>query len=162
MGAVGRREELLREEDAAWDELFSLVDGFTPEQMEEPGLTEAGWSVKDLLWHLQCWTAEASRQLERVRLGTYVERDWDTDDLNDKYFQESRNLDLATVRACLSASRSRVLHEWDLAGEITPEAVEWFEESGPIHFRDHMADLRAWAEKLASGGRNPWTPGSPP
>lgn len=149
---MDRRNELLKEEDEVWEEVRRIVDRLTPEQMEEPGMTEAGWSVKDLLWHFQCWTAESARQLERIRLGTYEEQDWDTDGLNQRYLEESRSLDLATVRACLSASRNRALQEWAALGELTPEAVEWFEESGPVHFREHLPKLRAWAERLAPGG----------
>jgi len=148
---MGRRKDLLKGEDEAWDEVCRVVDGLTPEQIEEPGMTEAGWSVKDLLWHLQCWMAEAARQLERIRMGTYEEQDWDTDGLNRRYFEESQGLDLATVRVCLSAARNRMLQEWGALSELTPEAVEWFEESGPVHFRDHLPELRAWAGKLSSG-----------
>ncbi len=149
---MDRRDELLKEEDEVWEEVCRILDRLTPEQMKESGMTEAGWSVKDLLWHFQCWTAESARQLERIRLGTYEEQDWDTDGLNQRYFEESRGLDLATVRACLSASRNRALQEWAAVGELTPEAVEWFEESGPVHFRDHLPELRAWAERLAPEG----------
>ncbi len=123
----------------------------TPEQIEEPGMTEAGWSVKNLLWHLQCWAAEAARQLERIRMGTYEEKEWDTDALNQRYFVESQGLDLPTVRACLSAARNRGLQEWAALGEPTPAAIEWFEESGAIHFREHLPELQAWAERLTAG-----------
>lgn len=146
---MSERDRLVREEDAAWADLFRVVDGMARERLEEPGL-RGGWSVKDLLWHLCCWTAESARQLERIRLGTYVEQDWDTDALNDRFFQESKRQDLATVRSSLVAARTRVLQEWAALAETTPEAIEWFEESGPVHIREHLADLEAFAERASS------------
>jgi hypothetical protein len=129
----------------------ALIDGLAPEQLEEPGIGEGLWSVKELLWHFCCWMAEAARQLERVRMGTYEEQDWDTDGLNARYLEEGREQDFATVRAELAAARTRALQEWDALPKVTPEAVEWFGESGPEHYREHLADLRAWVEKLPSG-----------
>lgn len=141
---------LAREEAELWGEVCSLVERLTPEQIEEPGMAD-DWSVKDLLWHLRCWTAEAARQLERIRMGTYEEQEWDTDGLNQRYLEESRRQDLAVVRAELAAARTRALQEWSALEEITPEAIEWFGESGPEHYREHLADLRPWVERLTGG-----------
>ena len=147
---MGRREELAIEEHAAWEELSTMVRRLSPEQMELPEVTADGWSAKDLLWHIGCWSAEAARQLERIRMGTYEERDWDdTDDINRRYLEESRRLDLATVRAELTAARTRMLDEWSRLTDISADAVEWFEESGPVHVREHMEELRAYVEREA-------------
>jgi len=148
---VDERTKLVQEEDEAWAEIVALISGLTEQQMEEPGLTPAGWSVKDLLWHFCCWTAEAARQLERIRMGTYVERDWDTDSLNDRFFRESQGMSIPLIKTQLAAARSRGLAEWAALPEPTPEAIEWFGESGPIHYREHLPDLRAWVKELTSG-----------
>ena len=150
---MDERTKLVHEEDEAWAEIVALISGLTEQQMEEPGLTPAGWSVKDLLWHFCRWTAEAARQLERIRMGTYVEQDWDTDTdaLNDRFFRESQGMDIAIVKTQLAAARSRALAEWAALPELTPEAVEWFGESGSLHDREHLPDLRAWVKKLTSG-----------
>lgn len=145
---MGRREEMAEAEREAWADLQGLVARLAPEQMESRDMNADGWSVKDLLWHLGCWTAESARQLERIRLGTYEERDWsDTDDLNARYLGEARRLDLATVRTEMIAARNRALEEWAALDELTPEAIEWFEESGPVHIRDHIEDLRGYVER---------------
>ena len=150
---MGRREELAIEEHAAWEELSTLVRRLSPDQMEIAEVTPDGWSAKDLLFHIGCWAAEAARQLERIRMGTYEERDWDdTDELNARYLEESRRLDLATVRSELVAARSRMLEEWSRLGEISADAVEWFEESGPMHLREHTGELRAYVERATAGG----------
>jgi len=146
---MGRREELAEAESRAWKELHELVGRLTPEQVEEPGINADGWSTKDLLWHIGCWTAESARQLERIRVGTYEERDWDdTDDLNARYLEEGRRMDLPTVRSELTSARARALEEWSLLADPTPEAIEWFEESGAIHYGDHLGELRRYVERL--------------
>lgn len=147
---MDEKAKLTREEDGLWAEVWALVDRLTPAQLEETGMA-GDWSVKDLLWHLCCWTAEAARQLERIRMGTYEKQEWDTDGLNQRYLEESRRQDLATIRAELAAARTRALQEWAALTEVTPDGVEWFGESGPEHYREHLADLRPWVERLAAG-----------
>jgi len=151
---VGRREDLLRSEDRGWAELHSLLDALSPRQMLEPGLTPEGWSVKDLLWHLGAWWAEAVIMLERIRAGTYDRKDEATsvDELNARFLEEGRRLDLATVKPELYAARNQALLGFAAVPEVTPEAEEWFRESGPEHYQEHMADLRTWVGKLTSAG----------
>jgi hypothetical protein len=149
---VSRREDLLRSEDQGWAELRSLLDALSPQQMLEAGLTPEGWSVKDLLWHLGAWSAEAGIMLERIRTGTYD--GWgqaaSVDELNAGFLEEGRRVDLATAKSELYAARNRALVEFAALPEVTPEAEEWFRESGPEHYQEHLDDLRAWVGKLTS------------
>jgi hypothetical protein len=147
---MGRKEELIEMEETRWGELHELLDGLTPEEMEMQGMTADGWSVKDLLWHLGCWSAESAHEIERVRLGTYVERDYDTDELNARFLEEGRRNDLATAKAEMVAARNRTLEEWARIEEVTAPAEEWFYESGPEHLDDHLPELRAWVTELGS------------
>jgi hypothetical protein len=149
---MGRRDDLLRSEDQGWAELRSLLDALSPQQTLEPGLTPEGWSVKDLLWHLGAWSAEAGVMLERIRTGTYDVKDQATnvDELNARFLDEGRRVDLATAKSELYAARNRALVEWAALPEVTPEAEEWFRESGPEHYQEHLDDLRAWVGKLTS------------
>ena len=151
---MSRREEHLRAEDEGWTELKSLLDALSPEQMLEPGLTPEGWSVKDLLWHLGAWSAEAGIMLERIRTGTYD--GWgqaaSVDELNARFLEEGRRVDLATAKSELYAARNRALMEWAGLPKVTPEAEEWFRESGPEHYQEHLDDLRAWVGTLTSAG----------
>jgi hypothetical protein len=149
---MGRREDLLRSEDQGWADLRSLLDALSPQQMLEPGLTPEGWSVKDLLWHLGAWSAEAGIMLERIRTGTYD--GWgqaaSVDELNARFLEEGRRVDLATAKSELYAARNRALMEFAALPEVIPEAEEWFRESGPEHYQEHLDDLRAWVGKLTS------------
>jgi hypothetical protein len=89
---MGRREDLLRQEAEGWQRIDGLVGDLTPEQIERPGYTDEGWSVKDMMWHVAAWSEEL--------------------------------------------------------GEVRPDADEWFEESGPAHYDEHLPDLHPWVERL--------------
>ena len=149
-----RREDLLRSEDRGWNELHSLLETVSRQQVLEPGLTPDGWSVKDLLWHLGAWWAKAGVMLERIRVGTYegAGDGSSVDELNARFLEEGRRLDLATVTAELYAARNHALVEFAALPEVTPEAEEWFRESGPEHYDEHRDDLRALVDKLTSAG----------
>jgi len=140
-----RRGELIREEDAGWAELHSLLDKLSFEDMERIGVTPE-WSVKDLVGHLACWWAEAASQLERISMGTYTSEKLDVDAMNARFYEAMKDLDMPTVFAELHAARNKALEELGALPELTPEAEEWFAESGPLHYREHLPELRAFVE----------------
>jgi hypothetical protein len=147
---VARKAELVREEDAGWAELESLLEDLTPAQCEEPGYLAEGWSVKDLMAHVGAWMAEAARELQRMRIGTYESRPLDVDAMNREFHEANRDLPLPMVRAELWAARTRMHQEWNALPEITPEGEEWFRESGVVHYGEHIDRLREWVEELRS------------
>jgi hypothetical protein len=140
---MDRRRQLVDREDAAWSELHDALDSFPPERLEAPTLNEEGWSTKDVMFHIGAWLAEAGGQLERMCMGTFVEPELDTDELNARWLEVSRGVDVETAKAELMSSRTRLLQALEELPEITPEAQEWFEESGDIHYREHLRELRA-------------------
>jgi hypothetical protein len=141
---MDRKAELAKQEEEAFDGLHAIVEGLTHTDLEEIYSQEDGWTVKDLLWHIGCWSAEACRQLERVRAGTYEDQNWDTDRLNQEFLEASRRMVVETVKAEWVSSRNRLLQEWDALPEVTPDAEEWFFESTAEHYEDHVPALRAW------------------
>ena len=140
---MDRRRELVDREDAAWAELHEALDAFGPEQLESRTLNEEGWSPKDVMFHIGAWLAEAGLQLERIGEGTFVEPELDIDELNARWLEVSRGLDVETARAELLSSRTRLLQALEELPEITPQAQEWFEESGDLHYLEHLPELRA-------------------
>jgi hypothetical protein len=141
---------LAAEEDAAWTELHSTFAMIPPDRFEEPKLTADGWSPKDAMFHIAAWCAEAANQLERMRLGTYVDPMIDSDIQNREWFDISKDLDVRTITAEIHAARTKMREEWcELTGRASPapDAIEWFEESGHIHYRGHRADLLTWLEE---------------
>jgi hypothetical protein len=146
----GEGERLAAEEDAAWRELHSTFALIPPHRFEEPKLTADGWSPKDAMFHVAAWCAEAASQFERMRLGTYVDPMIDTDVQNREWFDISKDLDVRTITAEIHAARTKMREEWcELCAHAspTPDAIEWFEESGHIHYRGHRAELLKWLEE---------------
>lgn len=153
---MGRREDLLRQEADGWEELIHLVDGLTAEQLERPGYTAEGWSIRELLWHLARWCDEAADVIGRIADGTWdgvdpaAEPGW-VERQNLAWFEESRGMPLEAVRVRFQDARARMLARFGELSELTPEADEWFDESGPRHYAEHLPDLRAWVERLRTG-----------
>lgn len=151
---MGRRENLLRVEVAAWRSVERGVEGIGPEQLERPGLGAEAWSIKDLLWHLARWHEEAARVLG--------ERAWDADPgstepgwvdrLNAEALAAGRRMDLEGVRAGGRERRARMRSAFAALDGIPPAAEEWFEESGTLHYAEHADDLARWTGRLRSQG----------
>src|SRR5438874_6304159 len=144
-----RRSELMREEDAAWADLDPLLHSLAPEQMTTPGVV-GEWSVKDVMAHLASWWAEANAELERMRFGTFRLERRDIDEVNRRFYEANRDLDLGTVHAELYASRNKALEALWRLPELSPPAEEWFEESGPLHYAEHLPDLGRFVESVAA------------
>jgi hypothetical protein len=146
---MGSKRELCRAEDDGWAEVNGLVGSLTPEQMEEPGYYP-DWSAKDLLGHLAAWMAEAAKALTQVHYGTYLKRDLDVDAMNKDFYEANKDLPLPVVKAELFSSRNRMLFEMNQIAEVTPEAEDWFAESGARHYEEHLPRLREWVPELQS------------
>jgi hypothetical protein len=149
---MGRREELLRAEELGWHSLNELIGLLSDEQVERPGYAPEGWSVKDMMWHIACWSADCVRAFEQMRHGTFTGAtiQEDTDVVNARWFEQSKRLDLETVKAEWYASRTLMVERFGEIAPLTPDADEWFEETGPLHYEKHLGGLRSWLEELAS------------
>jgi hypothetical protein len=146
------RDEVIREEDAAWLEFWPVVSSLSRDLMERDGYYEE-WSVKDLLAHIGSWQAEAAVMLEQVRMGTYSKWAGDVDAVNREWWEIWRGQDAGAVLAHLHSSRARMLDEWSRLPEdrLQGAAVEWLRESGVQHYREHLERLREWASELTGG-----------
>jgi len=153
---TGRREELLRDEAAGWEGLTALVDGLDARELEVPGVTPDGWSVKDVAWHVAAWSRDTARVLREIAAGTWngidpsSEPGW-TDRTNAEWFERSRAMAPGDVSAELRAAREDLLGAFGELDELTPDADEWFEETGPTHYAKHLEDLEPWVAALRRG-----------
>jgi hypothetical protein len=146
---MGRREELLREEAEWWGRLETLLAPLDDDEMVAPGVTPEGWAPRDVLWHVAWWSRDTARVLDAMREGTWdgsdpsTERGW-TDRMNAIGFERSRSMPLVDVLAEFAAARRALLEAFGALEEIGPDADAWFEETGPTHYRKHVADLETW------------------
>jgi hypothetical protein len=148
------RDRLLADEAAGWAELGACLGSIPPERFEEPTLTPEGWSPKDAVYHVAGWLEECAVVLGQIRDGTFdqTEHEVDGDErafierTNDAWFARSRTMDPEAVRAALAPARARALDAFAALDPLTPEAREWFEESGSLHYATHAAELRRWLE----------------
>jgi mycothiol maleylpyruvate isomerase-like protein len=147
---MATKRELLAAEDAGWIGCMDLVERLTGEQIEEPGYYPEEWSVKDLLAHIGSWQAEAVQILEQIRMGTFVRQRIDVDEMNEQFHKANRDLPLSVVRAECWSARNRMLEEFNALLEVTLDAEEWFVESGPMHYAEHVDRLREWVGELSA------------
>lgn len=149
MSEAGR---LLEEERAALEDLegaFALVPA---DRFDEPSVTPEGWSPKDVMFHVAYWLDDCAEVLEGILDGSFdpsvreVETPSFVDGVNREGLRRSRLLSPAEVRRGFSQARARAVETFGALPTIAPEAREWFEESGSLHYATHAADLRRWLE----------------
>ena len=148
---MGRREELLRGEAEGWEELNALLSRGDPEYLERPGVNAEGWSVRDLMWHLAYWCADTARAFGNMRDGTFdaaaePEGPAEVDPINEAQLERSRGMTLDEVRSEWFRARGAMLERFGELTELTPEADLLFDETGPLHYAEHLPALRAWLD----------------
>jgi len=126
-------------------------DGIPTDEVDRPGLTPDGWSAKDARYHVGAWMEDAAEQLEAMAAGRFEgrldTRSW-IDGQNRLQVARSSGMSPDAVDEYAAAARERMRGALAALDRITPDAVEWFEESGALHHRKHTEDLRAWAVRL--------------
>ncbi len=138
---------LLAEEERRWLELTEVFGDVPPEHFDEPSVSHEGWSPKDVMYHVAAWAEEASTVLGRIAAGTHRESDPDTQALNEKWFEEGRGLEEDIVRIRFAKGRVAMRQAFSRLADVDANAWEWFEESGPLHYEEHLPDLRAFLER---------------
>ena len=146
---MGRREELLRAEAEGWEKLIAVLDATAPELLERRGVNAEGWAVRDVMWHLAFWCSDAARALHEIAEGRFdgvrePYGDTDVDRLNDRELERSRRMGVEEVRPQLHLARAAMLERFGSLEVLATDADEWFEESGPLHYAEHLPELEAW------------------
>jgi len=146
---MARREELLRAEAEGWEACVALADAVPPDLVDLPGLNAEGWAVRDVMWHVAFWCADAARALGEIAEGRFDRvrepyADAEVNRLNDRELERSRGMRVDEVRAELHRARAAMLERFGTLAVLTADADEWFEESGPAHYAEHAPELEAW------------------
>ncbi len=154
-------QALVAELSAARDEFLAALDDVEPTLRETPGLI-GEWSARDLVAHIGYWTghaAEAVHHAAQGRTDEFGEDEMDVDERNAVVTRVARETDFATVR-----QREEAAFDALLAG-LREADPAWLEEQvaygdtleqvlrddGADHYREHVADLRAWFDGRQEG-----------
>ena len=140
-------EGLLADEERGWLELTDVFGDVPPERFDEPSVTDEGWSPKDVMYHVAAWSEEAAKVLGRIAAGTHREGEPDVQTLNEEWFEQGRGLDDDVVRIRFAKGRVAMRQVFSRLPEVDTSAWEWFEESGPRHYEEHLPDLRSFLER---------------
>jgi hypothetical protein len=146
---VPTKRDLCTAEEDGWLRLMLAVADVPRDATERAGYYPE-WSVKDMLGHIGAWHAEAVQIFEQIRVGTFRPEPIDVDAMNATFVAALRDQPMFVVKAEAAASRTRFVQEFSLLSELTPDAEEWFVESGAAHYQEHMPRLMEWAAELRS------------
>ena len=105
--------------------------------------------MRDVMWHVAFWCSDAARALREIAEGKFDRvrepyGDAEVNRLNDRELERSRGMPVDEVRAELHRARAAMLERFGALTELTADADEWFEESGPRHYAEHAPELEAW------------------
>ena len=139
--------KLLADEDRGWMELTEAFGDIAPERFEEPALNVEGWSPKDAMYHIARWAEEAATVLGRIAAGTHREGDVDTEGMNAEWLAEGHGVEADIVRLRFAKGRTAMRQAFEALDDVGATAWEWFEESGPRHYEEHLPELRAFLER---------------
>ena len=140
-------DALLADEERGWLALTQVFGDVPPDRFDEPSVTDGGWSPKDVMYHVAAWSEEAAKVLGRIAAGTHREGDPDVQTLNEEWFEAGRGLDDDVVRIRFAKGRVAMRQVFSMLTEVDATAWEWFEESGPRHYAEHLPDLRSFLER---------------
>lgn len=145
-----RREELLRAEAEGWERLNGLLDRLPEDRFVEPTVNQGAWAPRDVAWHVAYWCKDTARVLEEIQRGVFdpAAEPQDAalvDAINERELERSRMIDPEVVRAEMRSARSLMLERFGALASLTSEAAEWFEESGPLHYAEHLPELEDWS-----------------
>jgi hypothetical protein len=144
---VGR---LIEEEGRAWEALRLLFERVPADRFELATLTPEGWSPKDAMFHIAGWMDDCATQLDRMCAGSFDPGEETRESIerqNQAWFEVSSTMSPGEVRERFPAARKRMLDAFGALEEVTSDAVEWFEESGALHYAKHVEDLRSFVEE---------------
>lgn len=129
------KDEILEALENERENLLEVIDGMTPEEMEQPG-PGGEWSVKDILIHLSAWEAELVKLLWQAKQGqrpsTVHFSNIDVDTLNREWHLAYKDRPL-----------ERVLPDFDAVRKQTIRRVESFSDKD-------LNDIQRfpWLEKI--------------
>jgi hypothetical protein len=169
MDRIGKSEfiKLVRQE---YENLNATLEQYTPELMVLPGLNPQGWSVKDILAHLEFWQKHTLNELQEALAGNprpHFEMKpgevWEQtlDRINHEYYRKTQHLTLEYVWTSFRQTYQEILELLEGLPEAEFEegsALEQSLEGEPVssavgsntfdHYAEHNQTIREWLDKL--------------
>jgi hypothetical protein len=144
------KHALLSDAEAAYADLRQAVDGIPDARMSDVWL--GTWGAREILVHISGWHREMIPALERIAAGKPPYPDGaaydDFDAWNARFVAARHGVKVADVRTELAESHrafmaaAAALPAADLATGGAARAL--VTGSGPEHYREHAAQIRAW------------------
>jgi hypothetical protein len=131
--------------------LDDTLAGFSDAQMADR--IDETWTRKDVVAHLDAWERRVVRLLDRLRSGTPAEPEVETDELNERYWRESRDRSLGDVRAGERDAYDRLIAALETASDEElfdgshfawtegDPLADWFRANGDEHYAEHLEQL---------------------
>ena len=144
------RDELLKREEAAWDEFVAEV-GRVPEHRRGDQGVVPGWSVNDLVFHNGRWAGVAAEKLGAlVASGSVGEEEPDEawGGKNELWAAESKSMLYQEAMARALEDRERARAALSALPEVTDEAASWFTEETFDHYQEHTEEVSRFADSL--------------
>jgi hypothetical protein len=142
-------------------DLLQVLNGLTPEQMLQPGVTGI-WSVKDILAHLVAWEAEvvtALNQVQNRRVPSIINIE-DIDEWNEEQYHTNRERPLEAILADFEGVHKmlcRMVEDFDERALTDTRRYPWMEgeplwflieDSVILHEQEHAEEIGAWRKNI--------------
>jgi hypothetical protein len=153
MMLIKDRDELLKREEAAWDEFVAEV-GRVPEHRRGDLGVVPGWSVNDLVFHNGKWAGVAAEKLGALATsGSAGEEEPDEvwEGKNEMWAAESKSMLYQEAMARALEDRERARAALNALPEVTDEAASWFTEETFDHYQEHTEEISRFADGLEPG-----------
>lgn len=163
MARARTKHDLLNSAQKQYDALNALLATLTADELVVPGIM-GEWSIKDILAHLAAWSDLAMGWYRAQERGEVVQAPapgykWnETPALNQKIYEENRDMSLGDVRAWLERSHEEMMR---LIGSLsdeelwTPELCSWSSSPMGQSFVSATASHYEWARsEIRKGLRN--------
>jgi len=139
---LDKRTEMLESVAEVWDELQSLIDSLSDDQLETPD-TIGFWNGRDMVAHLAGWDEIGIRLIREVaERGKYtplgVNRD-NVDAFNEEMLVPYRRLSTPEVRTALVDTHTRLIQ---IAADSDADVADIVYGMSRDHYRKHIPDLQ--------------------
>jgi hypothetical protein len=150
---------MLRDLDAAWDDLQAVLGSLDEIEMQQPGIT-GDWSVSDLLGHMAFWARRSAEALRLLAAGreSEIEAPANEQELDAWNAREAAGRGgLTPAETLAECTRSHQAARSALAAadpeRLGIEVKGWttahrFAEDTSRHYREHAEQIRAWQRQL--------------